>query len=370
MNGGDEGENSVRSAVPADLFLCGGAGSFLQSSLWGNFKSRFGWEARPFSLEWERGGSRPLLVLCRKLSPGFSFAYVPWGPEAPGPAIPFPGNRCAPGGGALLAGIAESVKPFLPRGAAFIRFDPPWYRAESPFAVGAPLVRAVSDIQPPCTVLVSLERDEAAMLAAMKPKCRYNILLAERKGVTVRRADAGGLDVFYALLCETARRDGIAVHGEGYYRSLFDSAGGEPGADLRLYIACHGGDDLAAAVVLFRGPSAVYLYGASSNNKRNLMAPYLLQWRAMKDARISGCAVYDLFGIPPSGDPSHPMAGLYRFKTGFGGVVVHRPGSWDYAYRPILYRAYRTAEAARKGIMNARRKKPRREKDRPPPHRA
>jgi lipid II:glycine glycyltransferase (peptidoglycan interpeptide bridge formation enzyme) len=206
-------------------------------------------------------------------------------------------------------------------------------------------------------VLVDLERDEEVMLAAMKPKCRYNILLAERKGVTVRRTDAGGLDVFYGLLCETARRDGITVHGAGYYRSLFDSAGGEPGVDLRLYTACHGGDDLAAAVVLFRGPAAVYLYGASSNVKRNLMAPYLLQWQAMKDARIAGCAVYDLFGIPPCDDPSHPMAGLYRFKTGFGGTIVHRPGSWDYVYRPLVFRASRTAEAVRKRIMNAKRKK-------------
>jgi lipid II:glycine glycyltransferase (peptidoglycan interpeptide bridge formation enzyme) len=263
--------------------------------------------------------------------------------------------------GGLLAGIAESVKPFLPRGTAFIRFDPPWYGLDAavslPFGAASPLVRAGADVQPPDTALVDLERDEGDMLAAMKPKCRYNIALAERKGVTVRRADGRGLDVFYALLCETARRDGIAVHGEAYYRSLFDSASGKPGVDLRLYIASHEGEDLAAAVILLRGREAVYLYGASSNVKRNLMAPYLVQWRAMTDARRAGCAVYDLFGMPPNDDPSHPMAGLYRFKSGFGGTIVHRPGSWDYAYRPLLYRIYRTAETARKGIMNRGKKR-------------
>jgi lipid II:glycine glycyltransferase (peptidoglycan interpeptide bridge formation enzyme) len=117
-----------------------------------------------------------------------------------------------------------------------------------------------------------------------------------------------------------------------------------------LYIARHEGDDLAAIMALFRGKQATYLYGASSNIKRNLMAPYALQWRAMQDAKIFGCEVYDLFGIPPDESPGHPMAGLYRFKTGFGGRIARRPGCWDYPYRPVLHALFSGAENLRKKI--------------------
>jgi len=193
----------------------------------------------------------------------------------------------------------------------------------------------------------------------MKPKCRYNIGLAQKRGVVVRDCGDGAscgqsLEIFYRMLKETALRDGIAVHGAEYYRALFDDSFGTNHAiptQIRLYIAAHEGDDLASIVALFRGKEATYLYGASSNIKRNLMAPYALQWKAMQDAKASGCAVYDLFGIPPDESPGHPMAGLYRFKTGFGGRIVHRPGSWDYPYKPILHGLFKSAESLRKKIM-------------------
>jgi lipid II:glycine glycyltransferase (peptidoglycan interpeptide bridge formation enzyme) len=84
------------------------------------------------------------------------------------------------------------------------------------------------------------------------------------------------------------------------------------------------------------------------------MAPYALQWQAMREAGAAGCGSYDLFGIPPREDPAHPMAGLYRFKTGFGGEIRHRGGSWDYSYRPCLARLFTLAEALRKGVRSAR----------------
>jgi lipid II:glycine glycyltransferase (peptidoglycan interpeptide bridge formation enzyme) len=194
----------------------------------------------------------------------------------------------------------------------------------------------------------------------MKPKWRYNIRLAEKKGVTVYQADEEGLDRFYALLRETAKRDGIAIHGKDYYGTLFshrrDYAGASPGVpDIRLYLARQGEETLAAIITLFRGTAAVYLYGASSDRRRNLMAPYALQWRAMADAKAAGCLEYDLYGIPPREDPAHPMAGLYRFKTGFGGRIIHRSGSWDYAYRPVLKHLFTAAEGARRELRNIRR---------------
>jgi lipid II:glycine glycyltransferase (peptidoglycan interpeptide bridge formation enzyme) len=203
------------------------------------------------------------------------------------------------------------------------------------------------------------------ILAAMKPKCRYNIGLAEKRGVVVcdygNGASCGqGLEVFYRLLKETAQRDGIAVHSVEYYRALFEEAEGQKPqtvpAQLRLYTARHENDDLAAIAAFFRGKQATYLYGASSNVKRNLMAPYALQWKAMQDAKTFGCTVYDLFGIPPDESPGHPMAGLYRFKTGFGGSIVRRPGSWDYPYKPALHAMFKSAENLRKKIMTSGRR--------------
>jgi lipid II:glycine glycyltransferase (peptidoglycan interpeptide bridge formation enzyme) len=207
----------------------------------------------------------------------------------------------------------------------------------------------------------------------MKAKWRYNIGLAEKKGVAVRVFGPGhpelepSLALFYALLRETALRDGIAVHGFDYYRGLFTHAAeyrppaGTPPPDLRLYLALYGDQALAGIVTLFRAPEGVYLYGASSGRCRNLMAPYALQWRAMRDARESGCGHYDLFGIPPSPDPAHPMAGLYRFKTGFAGMedaIIHRPGSWDYPYRPLPARLFRIAEGLRKQLRDLKKRPP------------
>jgi lipid II:glycine glycyltransferase (peptidoglycan interpeptide bridge formation enzyme) len=378
---------------PGDLSVCDGAASFLQSGFWGSFKARFGWEPCPFLVNWGPGPAKPLLVIRRPLGPGLSFAYVPWGPELPadfaaepgagpagteaaaGDAADGGGSRIAEdaagGSGSLSAGnsrlaekrrnaletLACSLKPLLPGNTAFIRFDPPWYSVgaeTAPPALDRPFIRAAADIQPPDTVIVDLESGEDALLMGMKPKWRYNIRLAERKGVLIQRLDEGGLGIFYALLGETARRDGIAIHSFDYYRALFELCRSYPGGgqEARLYLASHNGGPQAAIITLFRGAEAVYLYGASSDRNRNLMAPYLLLWRAMTDAKAAGCRFYDLFGIPPDEDPGHPMAGLYRFKTGFGGRIIHRPGSWDLAYRPFAAGLFRAAESLRKTLRN------------------
>jgi lipid II:glycine glycyltransferase (peptidoglycan interpeptide bridge formation enzyme) len=344
----------LRSLEPAELVLCDQAGSFLQSAFWGAFKARFGWTARGFRVDWGEWGVRPLMVLYRSfgpspLGPGVGFAYVPWGPELPG----FPQDVASRQ--AVLAETARALKPLLPGNTAFIRFDPPWYTEGAgifPPPLGKPFHRASADVQPPDTVLIDLAVEEGDILAGMNPKWRYNIRLAERRGVFVRRADEEGLPDFYALFLETGKRDGIAIHSLDYYRTLFSLCRnyGTGGPELRLYLAVHEGEPVAAIIVLFRGEEAVYLYGASSDRKRNLMASYALQWQAMRDAKAAGCHCYDLFGIPPTEEPGHPMAGLYRFKTGFGGRIIHRPGSWDYPCRPVVTGLFRAAEALRKKL--------------------
>jgi lipid II:glycine glycyltransferase (peptidoglycan interpeptide bridge formation enzyme) len=226
----------------------------------------------------------------------------------------------------------------------------------APPRIDPPFTRARADVQPPDTVLLDLSPVEEEILRGMKPKWRYNIGLAEKKEILVERQDERGLPAFYALYRETAKRDGIAIHGPEYYTALFASPREKTGVELRLYLAFHEGVPLAGIIVLFRGPAAVYLYGASSNQKRNLMAPYALQWRAMQDARAAGSREYDLYGIPPREDPTHPMAGLYRFKTGFGGRIIHRSGSWDYPYHGVRKNLFTAAEQVRKFLRSLKKR--------------
>jgi len=359
----------IKNITKENLDVCDDADSFLQSAMWGEFKSRFGWSALAFLLDWDGYEKCPLLALTRRFAPGFSFAYVPWGPQFP-PCFP-DGNRAQ-----ALAQLAARLKPYLSRNTAFIRFDPLWHddagAGVSHNGDGTDLTavshngdaalkaagfkRAAADIQPPDTVIVNLDVPCEQILASMKPKWRYNISLAGKKGVQVNTGTEKEMETFYSLLKETAQRDGIAIHSFDYYKTLFEICGqrnkkGE-NLTLRLYTAVHEGDTLAVIVVLFRARYAAYLYGASSNEKRNLMAPYALQWKAMRDAKEAGCQYYDLFGIPPNEDTNHPMAGLYRFKTGFGGKIIHRPGSWDYPYKPVFYSLFNLAEALRKKLRD------------------
>ena len=349
----------LEKMLPADLEACNSALSFLQSGFWGNFKSMFGWNTYSFEIVWRNGNRNTLMVLHRRLGLLFSFAYVPWGPELPQDFPQDSGIRSD-----ILLELAESLKSLLPRDTAFIRFDPPWFTegpGTPPPRLAPPFVQAAANIQAPDTVLVNLEGTPEAILERMKSKWRYNSKLALKKGVIIKRTDEKGLGIFYSLLKETALRDGIAIRNADYYITLFshckeyqDKAGNDGlliKPSLHLYTAEHEGETLAAIVVLFRGREAVYLYGASSNNKRNFMAPYALQVQAMEDAREMGCLEYDLFGIPPTEDPAHPMAGLYRFKTGFGGRIIHRPGCWDYSYKPLFMKLFRIAESLRKNYM-------------------
>jgi lipid II:glycine glycyltransferase (peptidoglycan interpeptide bridge formation enzyme) len=350
--------------TPAPLSVCGAASAFLQSSFWGAFKEQFGWKAHTFTVEFENGEKKPLLVLTRRVVRVLTLAYVPWGPE-----LPVAGFLQADKLTKIMTEIAAGLRARLPC-AALIRFDLPWHTEHTdPPHPAAPFRRAPVNVQAPDTVYIDLAPDEEAILARMKPKWRYNIRLGGKK-VTVTRCGPERLQDFYALLEETARRDRIFIHSIAYYQALFDQAakaappdGATSGAAspdassaVSLYLAEYEAKPVAGVVTLFRGREAVYLYGASSGEHRNLMAPYALQWQAIRDAKAAGCAYYDLFGIPPVPDPSHPMAGLYLFKTGFGGKIVHRPGCYDYVCHPLRATAFLAAEKARKLIQREKKR--------------
>ena len=271
----------------------------------------------------------------------------------------------------LLSELSKALKPLLPKNTMVIRFDPEvtftnledrdlfnYGLKTVAWADKLKLKKNKVDIQPPDSTLVSLEGTEDEILARMNQKWRYNIRLSERKGVIIKKYNGDSaeisskIDKFYELTKETNARDGNASHAKSYYRDLILSSAkqlkeGKDVPEVNLYIAEHEGDEIASIVTLFSKTESVYLYGASSNNKRNLMPNHLLQWTAMKDAKAYGSKYYDMYGMPPEGkDENHPMHGLYMFKANFGGKNIHRTGSWDVPLNAVYY-GYSWAEKLR-----------------------
>lgn len=200
------------------------------------------------------------------------------------------------------------------------------------------------------TVLSELSVGEEALLAGMKQKTRYNIRLAERKGVVVRPSDDFG--TFYRLYAETAARDGFLIRPRDYYLAVM---GRMQGAGLGQLLLAEAGAEPVAGVFLLRfGPTAWYFYGASSSQGRELMPNYLLQWRALCWARAQGCASYDWWGAPDQLDAADRMAGVYRFKEGFGPRFTPWIGAWDFAPSPALYRGYTQAMPRLLAMMRRR----------------
>jgi len=339
----------MADVVPIALDELHPGDELLQSALWGRFKERFGWRAR--SLYWKAAGSGGTLLTLARSTPLGAMVYVPGAPTGP-PVATAAAAR-------MLKDLAPEIAlswtfSRVPR-PAVVRYDLPW-----PVAEGAPslgpgchLYRAPVDVQPTSTVLVGLLGDEERLLARMKSKTRYNIRLARRRGVTVAVAGAAEaigepLAGWYRLYRSTAERHRITAHSGAYFATLFELAAAVDAPELFLLSAHYGGELVGGIIVSVCGRMARYLYGASAPRQRAAMANYALQWAAMQLAQARRCRVYDLYGIPPAADPEHPWFGLYRFKTGFGGDIVHRWGCWDYALRPLPYRLLRGAELLRK----------------------
>lgn len=319
--------------------------NLFQSPFWAAEKERFGWKGR-----WS-GSDAPSLLLYRSLPGPFSLVYVPYGgacDDSGATHLPSPGSFDLSAYVAELreAACGEAQRP------TFLRWDVPFPVASlSPAELAAEgLLKAKADVQPPDTVVLDLDGGEEELLTGMKSKTRYNVRLGPKKGVRVELGEwRRDLPAWQALYRITAERDRIAIHDPAYYRSLFELAEDCAPEELSisLYLAYHEEDLLAGIIVGRFRKAAYYLYGASSNQKRNLMPSYALQWRAIRDARNAGARSYDFFGIPPAEDPQHPMHGLYRFKVGFGGDIVHRPGAWDLPIHPLGYRAFRAVEGVR-----------------------
>ncbi|MDT7839753.1 lipid II:glycine glycyltransferase FemX [Streptomyces justiciae] len=365
------GNPVVRPISAADHLAFVGAQrsvSFLQTPAWGRVKT----EWRSESLGWFEG--RRLvgagLVLHRPVPrlDRFTLAYLP-----EGPVIDWSGDI-----GAWLDPLAAYVKE---RGAFAIRLGPPvvtdaWSAAQVKEGIADPGIRRLTDLpgrwgdpvgarvggrlkdagwlpqnpedgfgvgHPQFKYQVPLAgKTEDELLRGMSQQWRRNIKKAAREGVevTVGTGGAADLKAFHDLYVHTAERDRFTPRPLRYFETMFAALSAEAPERITLYLAHHQGDLVAATVLVRVGTHAVYAYGASATDKREVRGSNACQWAMIRDALAAGCEVYDLRGITPTLDADDPHVGLVRFKVGTGGQAVRYVGEWDLPLRPMVYRAF------------------------------
>ena len=296
----------------------------LQTGEWGELKAAFGW--KPIRVLNETSGVQ---ILFRKLPFGFTIGYIP------------------------KASIDGSLWPEIDltcqrNRSIFLKYEPDLWeiREESQARITNYIFRtSPHNIQPPRTLIVDIKDSEEEILARMKQKTRYNIRLAEKKGVVVRAWN--DIAAFHKMMVLTGERDGFGLHSLEYYKRAYDLL--HPKQMAELLLAEYDGKPLAALFVARHGNRAYYLYGASTEEERNRMPTYLLQWEAMKWAKACGCEEYDLWGVPDEDEAtleanfesrSDSLWGVYRFKRGFGGQLKRAVQAMDRVYHPLLYWVY------------------------------
>ncbi len=177
-------------------------------------------------------------------------------------------------------------------------------------------------------------RTPEEVMASFHPKTRYNIRLAQKRGVEIKIGTREDLEDYHKLAVETGIRDKFIIRSQAYYESVYDNLGPE---HVRIFMAYYEGRPIAGTVAILYGNKCWYLYGASSNEHRNLMPNYLLQWEMIKLTIESGCEIYDFRGITGDLREDNPLYGLYKFKKGFNGKYTEFVGMVDYVFNPFMY---------------------------------
>jgi lipid II:glycine glycyltransferase (peptidoglycan interpeptide bridge formation enzyme) len=332
----------------------------LQTWEWAQVKAKYGWQPMPFVWSHQQsaasGQPSAAAMVLRRVIPTGGFArkmcilYAPKGPLLDWSDA------------ALRGRVLDDLQALARRtGAIFVKADPDVLlgtgvpgEAEAVEAATGQAVRAElgrrgwldsqDQIQFRNTVLLDLSPAEDEMLARMKQKTRYNVRLAEKKGVSVRVGTAQDLPLLYKMYAETSVRDGFVIRDEGYYQTVWQTymkpaaISGQPSAEP--LIAEVEGQPVAAIFLFYFAGRAYYLYGMSRDAHREKMPNHLLQWEAMRRAKSKGCTAYDLWGAPDEFAESDSLWGVFRFKEGLGGQVIRTLGAWDYPASPLLYKMY------------------------------
>jgi len=303
----------------------------LQTGEWGALKSAFGWDPVRFILDDGPGAQ----ILFRRLPLGLTLGYLPK------PTFSHQLSTVSQRFWDEVDAVCKQQR------AIFLKIELDAWEDDPDLIDTSHIAHRTSihNIQPPRTVIVDLTGSEDEILARMKQKTRYNIRLAAKKGVTVRPWE--DLAAFHQMMLVTGGRDGFGVHSLKYYQRAYELF--HPKDIAELLVAEFEGKPLAALMVFAHGKRAWYVYGASNNEERNRMPTYLLQWEAMRWARIKGAEEYDLWGVPDEDEETleenfternDGLWGVYRFKRGFGGEVKRAAQALDRVYNPLLYKLY------------------------------
>lgn len=308
-------------------------GHALQLSQWGTLKSAYGWQVERIALR-DAGGviQAGAQVLYRALPLRLgSMAYIPFGPLV-SDAAHMP---------ALIDAVRAASRAHR---AAFLKIEPGF--APLPDFTQWGFKPSPQTVQPPNTILIDITGADDAIMARMNEGTRRKIRTGAKKGVTYYEASADAVPKFTAMMQTTGARNRFGVHEPAYYALAYDLFVPHHAA---LMLAEHEGETLAGVFVFAVGDMAYYLYGASSNEKRNLMASYGVQWAAVQWAKARGCATYDLWGIPDETPDTlesqfetrgDGLWGVYGFKRGWGGSITRTVGAYDLPFNPLVYQAY------------------------------
>ena len=322
-------------------------GDLLQTTYWGKLKEGSGWTYHPLAVLDQGQLQGVALLLIKKLPiPGQTLAYSPRGPLYSSPE-------------AFQALIHAGTQLVRNEGALLWKMDPP-LRVGDPVwndMVQRTRLRKMDTgldfqgVQPRFVMTLDLTPSLDTLLQRMKSKTRYNIRYAERKGVRVFLVkEMRQLDIFYTLLQETAVRDNFIIRPLSYFEDMWKQLVLSKVA--QVFLAYHADTPLAGAICFRLGRKAWYVYGASSNENRNLQAAHLVQWEMIKWAKSLGCQIYDFRGVSGDLSPEHPLYGLYRFKEGFGAELREYVGEYDLPIKRGGYSLWRAGLGIHQRIRN------------------
>ena len=307
-------------------------GNFAQSYLWGKQKPMWQWDA--IAVRGEDGAIRGSLAVMTRKVPGIGRTLM-YGCR--GPVCDLDDRETF---SQLLDGAKALAKKYK---SYVIKIDPDVPSSNTAFSSMLQSFgfrakeggKNFEAIQPRYVFRLNVEgKTEEELLANFHQKWRYNIRLAERKGVTVRICGKEMVPGFSDLMLTTGERDGFVTRKPEYFAAMLDNLG----EHARLYMAFDPNDTpIAGTLAIHYGDKVWYLYGASSNEHRNLMPNYLLQWRMIQWAVETNCRIYDFRGVSGDVSEDNPLYGLFRFKQGFGGDFTEFVGEMDLVLSPVIY---------------------------------
>ena len=313
-------------------------GHFMQSSLWSKQKPEWKWEA--VMSRGEDGKVRGAMsVLIRKVPYlKYQLMYAGRGPV------------CDIHDADVLRELTDGCRELAKKYNAYVlKIDPDVLISDDEFCdkmksigyIQRDTGKNFSGIQPRFVFRLNVEgKTEDEVFAQFHSKWRYNIRLAERKGVEIKIEGKEAASEFSRLMLETGVRDGFVVRNREYFENMLDNLG----EHARLYMAYSNGVAIAGTLAIYYGDKVWYLYGASSNEHRNLMPNYLLQWSMIKWAVENGCRIYDFRGVSGDLSEDNPLYGLYRFKKGFGGDFTEFVGEFELVFNPLVKGAVEKGE--------------------------